>query len=86
MSWPQFIHDNIRRQLVGEGFDEALARKGAEAGVVHYVEHSTQASRPGKLFDDCLRVARRWVVAYGTVQERSQQRQQRLARSASARR
>ncbi|XOO19393.1 hypothetical protein ACM3CZ_15740 [Edwardsiella ictaluri] len=48
--------------------------------------HSTQASRCGKLFDDCLRVARRWVVAYGTVQERSQQRQQRLARLASARR
>ncbi|WHQ16389.1 hypothetical protein MQ089_10680 [Edwardsiella anguillarum] len=83
MSWPQFIHDNIRRQLVGEGFAEALARKGAEAGVAHYVAHATQASRCGKLFDDCLRVARRWVVAYGTVQERSQQR---LARLASARR
>lgn len=83
MSWSQFIHDNIRRQLMGEGFDEALARKGAEAGVAHYVSQSTQSSRPGTLFDDCLRVARRWVVAYGTVQERSQQR---LARSANARR
>ncbi|WP_438288658.1 hypothetical protein [Edwardsiella tarda] len=83
MSWSQFIHDNIRRQLVGEGFDEALARKGAEAGVAHYAAQSTQASRSGKLFDDCLRVARSWAQSNRTAHERSQQR---LARSANTRR
>ncbi|UCQ22542.1 hypothetical protein [Edwardsiella piscicida] len=80
MNYPQFIHDNIRRQLVAEGVGEALARKGAEAGVAHYCDQSTQASRCGKIFDDCLRTARRWVMAYGTAQERSQLRRRRTAK------
>lgn len=53
----EFIHKNIRGQLVAEGYPDDVALRGADKAVEHYRKCS-QASRKGKMFDDCLYYAR----------------------------
>ncbi|MGG6135511.1 hypothetical protein ACQV2E_06490 [Pantoea allii] len=53
----EFIHKNIKSQLMAEGYPEDVAMRGADKGVQHYRKCS-QASRKGRMFDDCLYYAR----------------------------
>lgn len=53
MSPEDFIRKHIIATLVGEGFPESVARGGAEYGLDYY-RRSSQASRKGAIFDDCL--------------------------------
>lgn len=45
MAWDTFVYDNIKKQLVKEGFSEALAQ-GASHGADLY-RRKSQASRKG---------------------------------------
>ena len=68
MAWDTFVYDNIKKQLVKEGFSEALAQ-GANHGADHY-RRMSQASRKGMAFDDCLTRARQFALASGTKDEK----------------
>ncbi|OQR47678.1 hypothetical protein BI322_02670 [Klebsiella oxytoca] len=64
-----FIRHHITASLVAEGFSESVAVGGAEHGVDYY-RRSSQASRKGAIFDDCLFRARQWAVGQTTTAER----------------
>lgn len=57
MNPADFIHKHIVKVLMGEGYPEDVARRGANKGVDHYCKCS-QASKKGAMFDDCLHYAR----------------------------
>jgi hypothetical protein len=57
MNPSDFIRTHIVKQLVGEGYPQDVAQRGADKGVEHY-HRCSQASRKGKMFDDCLYYAR----------------------------
>ncbi|WLS86867.1 hypothetical protein RAM09_18700 [Serratia marcescens] len=69
MAWDTFVYDNIKKQLVKEGFSEALAQGGANHGADYY-RRMSQASRKGMAFDDCLTRARQFALASGTKDEK----------------
>ncbi|MCS4317106.1 hypothetical protein M2407_001427 [Serratia sp. BIGb0234] len=69
MAWDTFVYDNIKRQLVAEGFSEAVAQGGANYGADHY-RRMSQASRKGMAFDDCLTRARQFALASCTKEEK----------------
>lgn len=70
MAWDTFVYDNIKRQLVAEGFSEAVAQGGgANHGADHY-RRMSQASRKGMAFDDCLTRARQFALASCTKEEK----------------
>lgn len=68
MAWDTFVYDNIKKQLVKEGFSEALAQ-GASHGADLY-RRKSQASRKGMIYDDCLTLARQYVLASCTKEEK----------------
>lgn len=68
MSPEDFIRKHITAALMAEGFSESAAG-GAEHGVDYY-RRSSQASRKGAIFDDCLFRARQWSIAQTTCAER----------------
>nr|EBQ5243931.1 hypothetical protein [Salmonella enterica subsp. salamae] len=49
---------------------------GAEHGV-NYYRRSSQASRKGAIFDDCLYRARQWALGQTTTSERKQAKKSR---------
>ncbi len=67
MSPEDFIRKHITAALMAEGFSESAA--GAEHGVDYY-RRSSQASRKGAIFDDCLYRARQWALGQTTTAER----------------
>ena len=69
MSPEDFIRKHITAALMAEGFSESAAGGGAEHGVDYY-RRSSQASRKGAIFDDCLFRARQWSIAQTTCAER----------------
>ncbi|MNH19175.1 hypothetical protein D3C72_2046540 [compost metagenome] len=48
MAWDTFVYDNIKKELLKEGFPLAVAHNGAEYGADHY-RRMSQASRKGGL-------------------------------------
>jgi len=69
MAWDTFVYDNIKKELLKEGFPLAVAHNGAEYGADHY-RRMSQASRKGGAFDDCLVRARRHVLPGCTKEEK----------------
>lgn len=69
MSPEYFIRKHITEKLVAEGFSESVAGGGAEHGVDYY-RRSSQPSRKGAIFDDCLFRARQWALGQTTSAER----------------
>lgn len=55
-----FIHRNIVIELERLGYDKNAALTGADMAVDHY-RRCSQASRKGRIFDDCLYVAKQWA-------------------------
>lgn len=55
-----FIHRNIVTELEKLGYDKNAALTGADMAVDHY-RRCSQASRKGRIFDDCLYVAKQWA-------------------------
>lgn len=60
MSPVDFIHKNVNTELLKLGYDPNAALAGADMAVDHY-RRCSQASRKGKIFDDCLSVAKMWA-------------------------
>lgn len=60
MNHQDFIYQNVRAELVKQGYDPAVASMGANKAIEQYNTHSS-SSRKGKLFDDCLRIAKEWA-------------------------
>ncbi|EAB0669217.1 hypothetical protein ABV178_004879 [Escherichia coli] len=56
----QFIHCNVKSVLVKQGYDPNVALMGADMAVEHY-RRCSQASRKGRIFDDCLYIAKQWA-------------------------
>lgn len=69
MSPEDFIRKHITAALEAEGFSKSTAGGGAEHGVDYY-RRSSQASRKGAIFDDCLYRARQWALGQTTTAER----------------
>ncbi|PIJ49182.1 MULTISPECIES: hypothetical protein [unclassified Erwinia] len=59
----QFIEKNVISELVKQGFDNTVARMSADRAVDHY-RRSASASAKGKMFDDCLFIAKAWAKKY----------------------
>lgn len=60
MNHQDFIFRNVKDELVKQGYDPATATVGANKAIEQYRTHSS-SSRKGKLFDDCLRIAKEWA-------------------------
>ncbi len=56
----EFIRKNIISMLVADGVEPEIARGGADEAVSWY-HRCSQASRKGRMFDDCLHHARLFV-------------------------
>lgn len=65
----EFIRKNITDALVAEGFPLSVAQGGVEIGLDYY-RCSSQASRKGRMFDDCLVRARLWAQGQTPAAER----------------
>ena len=56
----RFIHKNIVAELERLGYDRNIALSAADVGIQHY--KTATCSRKGKIFDECLFVAKRWAA------------------------
>lgn len=83
MARDTFVYDNIKKQLVKEGFSEALAQ-GASHGADLY-RRKSQASRKGMIYDDCLTLARQYVLASCTKEEKPESGKKKSRTAATAR-
>lgn len=57
MNREEFIQNNIKKILISEGFSREAAEVGADAALDLYLRKSNFPN--GKVFDSCLRNARR---------------------------
>ena len=55
-----FIHKNVTPVLIKLGYDQNAAMPGADMAVEHD-RRCSQASRKGRIFDDCLYIAKQWA-------------------------
>jgi hypothetical protein len=69
MAWDIFVYENVRKQLIAEGFSEALAVGGGQYAADLY-RRKSQASKKGAMYDDCLAMARRHVLGSCTKDEK----------------
>ncbi|MGX8939331.1 hypothetical protein ACWWJF_00655 [Symbiopectobacterium sp. Eva_TO] len=58
-----FIEKHVVAELVKQGYEPSVALKGADRALDHY-RCSSSASGKGKMFDDCLRIAKAWAMKY----------------------
>ncbi|MFT4465670.1 MAG: hypothetical protein ACMX3H_14635 [Sodalis sp. (in: enterobacteria)] len=58
-----FIEKYVVAELVKQGYEQSVALKGADRAVDHYLR-SASASARGKMFDDCLHIAKVWASKY----------------------
>ncbi|MGL9720489.1 hypothetical protein [Symbiopectobacterium sp.] len=58
-----FIEKQVVAELMKQGYEPSVALKGADRAVDHY-RRSASASARGKMFDDCLHIARLWASKY----------------------
>ncbi|QTL38786.1 hypothetical protein HGO23_06170 [Xenorhabdus budapestensis] len=65
MNPEQFIEKNVQAELIKLGFSSSIAGMASDRAVEHY-RRSGSASRKGKLFDDCLNLAKAWASKYST--------------------
>nr|WP_282558544.1 hypothetical protein [Providencia rettgeri] len=63
MNAEQFIEKNVQAELKKLGFSLSIAQMASNMALDHY-RKSSQASRKGRLFDDCLNVAKAWAIKY----------------------
>ncbi|HEM7133627.1 hypothetical protein [Providencia hangzhouensis] len=63
MNAEQFIEKNVQAELKKLGFSLSIVQMASNMALDHYRKIS-QASRKGRLFDDCLNVAKAWAIKY----------------------
>ncbi|MCT8349476.1 hypothetical protein LGZ99_20325 [Photorhabdus temperata] len=70
MNHEQFIEKNVQAELVKLGFSSSIAGMASDKAVDHY-RRSSSASRKGKMYDDCLHIAKAWASKYSSVKPKS---------------
>lgn len=60
-----FIRTNVNAELLKLGYDPNASLTGADMAVDHY-RRCSQASRKGKIFDDCLNIGKAWAKKVST--------------------
>lgn len=65
-----FIRTNVTSELRKLGYDENASLSGADMAVDHY-RRCSQASRKGKIFDDCLSIGKEWASKVSTKKRSS---------------
>ncbi|WP_047680898.1 MULTISPECIES: hypothetical protein [Xenorhabdus] len=63
MTPEQFIEKNVQAELIKLGFSSSIAGMASDRAKEHY-RRSASVSRKGKLFDDCLSIAKAWASKY----------------------
>ncbi|CAK8741637.1 hypothetical protein SODG_004954 [Sodalis praecaptivus] len=58
-----FIEKHVIAELMKQGYEQSVALKGADRAVDHY-RRSASASARGKMFDDCMHIAKVWASKY----------------------
>ncbi|HGJ5884391.1 hypothetical protein [Arsenophonus sp.] len=58
----EFIKNHVVTELVKQGYDQSVARISADIAKEHYRRNT--ASAKGKMFVDCLHVAKVWAGKY----------------------
>lgn len=74
MSWGTFIHAEVEKALLAEGYSSSVAQGGATEAESLY-HRMSQASQRGKIFDDALRHARRWAEKRELPADRQRKKQ-----------
>lgn len=82
MNHIEFIEKNIKQQLVADGYSVPIAQGGANFGVDHY-RRCSQASGKGKMFDDCLRLAKAWAIKNTTSADKAAAKRAKPRKSSS---
>ncbi|WP_019209111.1 hypothetical protein [Yersinia massiliensis] len=70
MSWSQFVYDQIEKELLKLKYPPAIAKGGAAFGEDYY-KRASQASAKGRIYDDCLRLAKEWAKKNTTASDRA---------------
>lgn len=70
MGWSQFVYDHIEKDLLKLKYPPAIAKGGAREGEDYY-KRASQASTKGKIYDDCLRLAKEWAKKNTTASDRA---------------
>lgn len=60
MNHIEFIEKNVMDALLRDGYPPPLANIGARKAVEHY-KRLSQASKKGRIYDDCLREGKLWA-------------------------
>ncbi|HGJ5855341.1 MAG: hypothetical protein RAM36_03135 [Arsenophonus sp.] len=58
----EFIENHVVNELVKQGYEQSVARISADVALEHYRRNT--ASAKGKMFVDCLHVAKVWAGKY----------------------
>ncbi|RKS59533.1 hypothetical protein BDD30_1609 [Photorhabdus asymbiotica] len=66
MNHEQFIAKNVQAELTKLGFSSSIACMASDKAVDHY-RRASSASRKGKMYDDCLHIAKVWASKYSSV-------------------
>lgn len=66
MNHEQFIAKNIQAELTRLGFSSSISDMASDKAVDYY-RRSSSASRKGKMYDDCLHIAKAWASKYSSV-------------------
>ncbi|TDB57228.1 hypothetical protein [Photorhabdus khanii] len=69
MSPQEFIEKNVQAELVKLGFSSSIACIASDKAVDHY-RRASSASRKGKMYDDCLHIAKAWASKYSTEKQK----------------
>ena len=80
MNHVEFIEKNIKQSLLAEGYSLPIAQGGANFGVDHY-RRCSQASAKGKMFDDCLRLAKAWAIKNTTTADKAEAKRKKTQKS-----
>ena len=82
MSPTQFIRKNIINELEKLGYQGMVLDFAADQGIDYY-HRCSQASRRGRMFDDCLREAKLWAEKYGQKPSAGAKKKARASRQVS---
>ncbi|MCW9739174.1 hypothetical protein L2V80_05690 [Proteus mirabilis] len=63
MNHEQFIEKNIQAELKKLGFSLSVIQRASYMAVEHY-RRIAQASKKGRMFDDCLHIAKVWASKF----------------------
>ncbi|WP_240000923.1 MULTISPECIES: hypothetical protein, partial [unclassified Photorhabdus] len=66
MNPQEFIAKNIQADLLKLGYSDSISGMASDKAVDHY-RRASSASRKGKMYDDCLHIAKAWASKYSSV-------------------